>query len=79
LITSTPEGHVAAVCAVLEKLKESGLVLNLEKCEFGKAEVNFLGHKISAAGVKPLVGHVAAVRKFLQPADGGGISRRIVS
>jgi Reverse transcriptase (RNA-dependent DNA polymerase) len=55
LIASTPEGHVSAVRAVLEKLKESGLVLNLEKCEFGKSEVNFLGHKISAAGVEPLV------------------------
>jgi hypothetical protein len=55
--------------AVLDRLKQAGLVINLEKCQFGKAEVDFLGHRISAEGATPLVDHVEAVRQFQQPAD----------
>jgi hypothetical protein len=33
-------------------------MLNLEKCEFGKRSVDFLGHRITAAGAEPIVKHL---------------------
>jgi putative transposase len=72
---SAPEKHLQAVEQVMERLKENGLVLNLDKCEFGCSEVDFLGHRISAAGVTPLVSHVAAVRDFPPPEDKQGLQR----
>jgi hypothetical protein len=66
IVASLPEQHVAALTAVLDRLKQADLVINLEKCQFGKAEVDFLGHRISAEGATTLVDHVDAVRDFQQ-------------
>jgi hypothetical protein len=54
---------------VLERLREFGLVLNLEKCELGRETVEFLGHKISSSGVQPILKHVAAVQQCGRPVD----------
>jgi Reverse transcriptase (RNA-dependent DNA polymerase)/RNase H-like domain found in reverse transcriptase len=69
IIASGPAEHEAAVQLVLERLRQHGLVLNLEKCVFGQSEVEFLGHRVSARGVEPLEDHVAAIRDFRPPAD----------
>jgi RNase H-like domain found in reverse transcriptase/Reverse transcriptase (RNA-dependent DNA polymerase)/Integrase zinc binding domain len=75
LVASTPEEHEGAVRAVLERLHDNGLVLNLEKFEFGKTEIDFLGHRVTAAGGEPLVSHVEAVREFPPPADKQSLQR----
>jgi hypothetical protein len=43
------EGHVKQVLSALEK---NGMKVKLEKSEFGKTEVQFLGHIISKDGIK---------------------------
>jgi Reverse transcriptase (RNA-dependent DNA polymerase)/RNase H-like domain found in reverse transcriptase len=75
IVASTPEQHAAALTAVLERLKEAGLVLNLDKCVFGRTAVDFLGHRITAEGAAPLADHVAAVKDFPLPADKEGLQR----
>ena len=52
---------------VLSRLKEHGLVLNAEKCEWAQASLSYLGHQVSASGVKPLASRVAAIRQFPLP------------
>lgn len=42
--------HRAPLRAILQRLYEFGLVLNLDKCELGRQTVDFLGHQISAPG-----------------------------
>ena len=70
LIASLDEAtHLQHVRAVLSRLQEFGLVLNLSKCQFGLKDVEFLGHKISAAGAEPLIRHVAAIQEFSPPSD----------
>ena len=43
------KGHVKQVLSALEK---NGMKVELEKSEFGKTEVQFLGHIISKDGIK---------------------------
>jgi hypothetical protein len=56
--------HLRQVFAALQK---HSLVINAEKCVCGVESVDFLGHRVSAAGVLPLPSHVSAVQDFLQP------------
>jgi transposase InsO family protein len=59
--------HLSHLRVVLERLQTAGLVLNVEKCVFAKPEVNFLGHRISAAGSTPLPDRITAISQHPQP------------
>ncbi|XP_046393726.1 uncharacterized protein LOC124161448 [Ischnura elegans] len=52
---------------VFGRLREYGLKLQPEKCEFLRTEVNYLGHVISEEGVKPDPGKVEMIHKFPRP------------
>ncbi len=64
-----PELHKTHLRTILQRLREFGLVLNLEKCELGQQAVNFLSHRISADGVVPLLKHVDAIQEYPRPTD----------
>ncbi len=38
--------HLQHLCLVLERLREGGLLLNMDKCQFGAASLEFLGHMV---------------------------------
>ena len=59
--------HEKHVRRVLQLLQDNGLIVRHDKCQFGVATVNFLGHEISAAGVRPLLAKVEAARDFPTP------------
>ncbi|KAK4327436.1 hypothetical protein Pmani_002100 [Petrolisthes manimaculis] len=61
------QSHVENLRKVLERLQEAKLTLKLEKCEFFKTEVDYLGHVVSAEGLKPQPSKVDAVRQMAQP------------
>ena len=44
--------HDQRVDVVLKSIKNAGMTLNLSKCEFNKSEVKFLGHLVTAKGIK---------------------------
>ena len=50
--SKTLEGHVTHVQEVLECLRKADLWLKLEKCEWHKEEVKFLGFIVGRHGVK---------------------------
>ena len=56
--------HLRALFAVLAA---NGLALNLAKCVFAVTELDFLGHRISAAGVHPLRDNVQVILDFPPP------------
>ena len=56
--------HRAHVRQVLERFQQQGLVINLAKCQFGRQEIDFLGHHINKHGTTPLPFKVAAIREF---------------
>jgi hypothetical protein len=43
--------HARHLRELFFKLREHGLVINLEKCVFGVESIDFLEHRVSAAGV----------------------------
>jgi hypothetical protein len=44
----------AHLMLVLQSLQGAGLAVYMEKCEFGKPELDFLGHHVTASGIGPL-------------------------
>ena len=45
--------HDERLQAVLQRLSESNITMNLDKCEFSKSEVKVLGNIVSAKGISP--------------------------
>jgi hypothetical protein len=56
-------------------LAANGLALNLEKCVFAVPELDFLGHRISAAGVAPLRDNIQVILDFPKPTDCKSLQR----
>ena len=56
--------HLRALFAILAA---NSLALNLAKCVFAVAELDFLGHRVSAAGVEPLRDNVQVILDFPPP------------
>ena len=50
-----------------DRLQEVGLKLKPSKCVFAKERVEYLGHTLSAEGVRPNDAKVEAVRNFPRP------------
>ena len=63
------EEHRAHLVLVLQRLQGAGLAANAEKCEFGKPELDFLGHRVTAGGIEPLPGRVQAIADHPAPTN----------
>ena len=61
------EQHESDLRRLFDALKRFGLVVNSSKCVFGVRELEFLGHHVSARGIRPLAAKVDAVRRFERP------------
>ncbi|KAL0164216.1 hypothetical protein M9458_039969, partial [Cirrhinus mrigala] len=59
--------HRHHVQQVLHKLREHRLYLKLEKCEFHRPSVHFLGYIISAEGVQMDQGKISVIQEWPQP------------
>lgn len=67
LSTSSISGGLKLLQKVLVQLRNSDLKLNIKKCAFLKTEVSFLGHEISADGIRPGNHKIGAVSNFPKP------------
>ena len=54
IFSRNDEEHRRHLEQVLKLMHENALVARLVKCVFGVDAVNFLGHRISADGIRPL-------------------------
>ncbi|KAL0157395.1 hypothetical protein M9458_048641 [Cirrhinus mrigala] len=61
--------HCQHVQQVLHKLRQHNLYLKLEKCEFHKPSVQFLGYIISAEGVQMDQGKIHAIQDWPPPSS----------
>ena len=67
VISNTWDEHILRIRALFEALSKFGLVVNLSKCEFAKAEVTYLGHRVGQGKVIPKQSNVDAVLSFPVP------------
>jgi hypothetical protein len=63
----TFEKHIEQLDEFLGVLEESGWRLSLEKCEFCKPEVTWVGHRVGENGIRPTVDRVAAILNAKEP------------
>ena len=61
------EQHVQHLETLFERLQQHGLAIHPGKCQFGRSVIDFLGHRISAAGAVPLPEKVEAIARFPRP------------
>ncbi len=75
VFSKSKEQHWTHLRTMFAILAANGLALNLEKCVFGVSELDFLGHRISAAGVAPLQDNVQVILDFPKPIDCKALQR----
>ncbi|GFS96611.1 retrovirus-related Pol polyprotein from transposon 17.6 [Trichonephila clavipes] len=63
------EEHLKNIRCVLQKLKEANLKLSPSKCHLFRREVTYLGHIISAEGVRTDPDKISAVKDWNCPTD----------
>ena len=64
---STIQEHNTNLAIVLQRLRELDLKIQPDKCEFLKPELEYLGHVVTAEGIKPNPAKIEAVKKFKPP------------
>ena len=52
---------------VFQRLQHHNLTLNVDKCTFAVKEISFVGHSISASGIRPLTSNIEAVERLKEP------------
>ena len=67
IYSESPEEHEEHVKKVLSRLEAAKLSLKLEKCEFDKTKVDFLGYVISTDGISMDPSKVAAIQEWATP------------
>ena len=65
----TQEEHLHNLNEVLQRLQSASLQLKKEKCSFCLPEVDYLGHTISAEGLRPSSSKARAITEVCQPAN----------
>nr|CDS28930.1 gag pol polyprotein [Hymenolepis microstoma] len=59
--------HKQHMRQVFESLQQYGITVNPEKCKFGQAEIDFLGHHISGCGITPLTEKTQSIMDYPVP------------
>ena len=63
------EEHDKRLFGVLDRLREVGLTLNGNKCEFRLSKLTFFGHELTSNGINPSEEKIAAIRDARPPKD----------
>ena len=61
------ESHEKYLLPVLQKLQDAGVTLNMDKCEFMKSTISFVGHEIGAEGIRADPRKVCAIKEMATP------------
>ena len=67
--SNTEEDHLHWLQAIFECFHEHGLKLKPSKCSFLRRQITFLGHEISADGMKPGTLNLKGIAEMAMPAN----------
>jgi hypothetical protein len=71
IIDSSWEEHLRSLEYVFKTCLDHGLILSAKKCQLASHELDFIGHRITASGVKPLKNHLQAIENMKPPTENG--------
>ena len=66
IFSKTPQEHLLHIRMVFEKLKSANLSMKKSKCSFFSKEIQYLGHILSATGIRPFPAKTHA-KQHMQP------------
>lgn len=67
LVSKSFSEHIALMNEVFKRLRDAGLVLNVEKCNFCKKELKYLGHIVNEFGIQTDPEKVQSIVDFPKP------------
>ena len=67
IFSRTTQEHEEHLRWVLARLAENQMYLKRSKCSFGLESIEYLGHKVSAAGVQPDPKKIDVIAKWPVP------------
>lgn len=67
VFSDTWEQHLVHLCALLTRLAEACLTVNLAKSQFAKAKGKYLGKEVGQGEVRPIQAKVVAIQHFPPP------------
>ena len=68
IFSKTPQEHLSHICIVFKKLKSANLSMKKSsKCSFFSKEIQYLGHILSATGIRPLPAKTHAIQHMQPP------------
>ena len=68
IFSKTPQEHLSHLRMVFKKLKSANLSMKKSKCNFFSTEIQYLGHILSATGIRPLPSKTHAIQHMQPPA-----------
>lgn len=68
-VSHTFEEHLIHLKKIFKKFQDANMTINLEKSEFGKEELKFLGHIISTNGITTNPDKVKSIMEFPTPGN----------
>ena len=67
IASSSPSEHLEHLRTLFSRLASYGILINVNKSQFGLSELDFLGHHVDATGILPPESRLDAIRSFPQP------------
>jgi len=67
VFSSGLEEHIKNLKLIFQKLRDANLKIQVDKCEFLRHEVEFLGHIVTREGIKPNKKKIEAIQKYPIP------------
>ena len=67
IFSKTPQEHLSHIRMVFKKLKLANLSIKKSKCSFFSKEIQYLGHILSATGIRPLPAKTHAIQHMQPP------------
>ena len=69
IFSKTEEEHLEHLRIIFDRLRQAGLKLKLQKCDFFKKHIQYLGHLISDEGIQPLPEKLESISKVSVPTN----------
>ena len=67
LFSKSKEEHMRTIEEIFKRLSENKMPLSIDKCEFIKDSVEYLGYTVNSTGIRPLKRKLQALEEFQPP------------